>query len=266
MLRLLPHIPLFWVAPNTLQIGVQEPIARLDVNDEEAEAIELLRHGMLQNEFVVRCGRKRGTQLLHALRDALVQPSPDVRIRVAGSSPLASEVQRLARASGYSAGRRPANLFVSVALWELPELEWQRSLARQLPYLPIVLGDASIDIGPLWRPGRPCRKCARPAPPPLLPLADEFEHSLRLEPLEHAAVLGVVADAFANFATGEDCRPFVTVERGTAVITEYDLGFRDDCPCASDAPPVSGPARVRPAGAPETVTPSAATRRTKGSA
>ncbi|WP_293694301.1 hypothetical protein [uncultured Agrococcus sp.] len=247
MLRLRPHLPLFWVAPTTLQVGVQEPLARLDVNEAEAEAIELLRHGMLRNEFVVRCGRERASLLLRALQDALVQPAPDARIRVAGSSPVAREIQQLVRASGYAAGRRAANLFISVAEWELSEREWQRSLARQKPYLPVVLGDASIDVGPLWLPGRPCRKCARRSAPPLLPLVDDFERSLRLQPLEHAAILGVVADMISSFANGYCHRRFVTVRRGTAVVTESEMGVRDGCPCSTDAQPVTELASGHPA-------------------
>lgn len=237
MLRLRSGLPIFWVSPTTLQFGVQSPVARIRVTDEEALALAMLRNGISQHELEVRCGRQRAGEFLAVLRDSLEPSPPDVRIRVSGSIPLAGSVQALVKASGFAAGKQPANLFVSVTAWELGEREWQRALSRETPLLSIVVGDRSVEIGPLWIPGETaCRRCARPSHPEILPLADEHKGALQLGPFEHAAVMGAIAHTLGAFASATLPPAITTVSRGTGSIANEDTRVRPGCPCVIDDP------------------------------
>lgn len=237
MLFLRTGLPVFWVTPTTLQFGVEAPNVRLRVSEPEAEALFQLPRGLSPETLLRAAGSDhRAVELQEALGDVLAPEPPDIRIRVLGEIPLASAVRGIVAAAGLGAGRQPANALVSVATWELTERDWQRTITKELPHLPVVVTDRSAQIGPFWLPGvTACRRCIRPTGPDALPLPADRAATFEFSSFEQAGILGAVAQALADFVEGEHASRLTIVYRNGQVARE-PTQRRPECPCAIDDP------------------------------
>ncbi|GEK78889.1 hypothetical protein [Agrococcus baldri] len=165
MLRLDPHLAVFRTAPDRVTIGAQQPLVELDADPPTLRAIAALTRGVLPRELEQLVGEEAAQQLLAALRPALVEAAPAVPVLVRGRIRLAHELHRAARDAGHPAGD---GVIVPVAPWRLPALEAERLLASGVAHLPVVVGDAWVQVGPYAVAGG-CAECAQPGRLAVLP-------------------------------------------------------------------------------------------------
>lgn len=178
--RISPAIPRVWRSPHSLQYGIDTPLAVLDrVGIGHERMLELLTVGTPRNGLHA-IGSEYGmttreinefietlTPVFESASAAARRPRP--RITLVGDS-LTADVLAHHLESGRVAVTRinalsamettPTDLGIAVAHYVLePELHgaWLR---RDIPHLPIVLGDREARVGPLITPGLgPCLYC-----------------------------------------------------------------------------------------------------------
>lgn len=236
MIRLRPNIPVLWVSPTTLQLGVQRAVARIEATDEIADIVTRMRRGVHPQQLVAKLGAAAAEQLISAVLPALEHTSRRVRARVTGSLPLATSLMRALRDAGLGAGRHPADTVVSVAAWHLPDAERQRALARGIRQLPVVVGDATIAVGPLWEEGMPCWRCFGKRPD-TLPVGSEPDPALTLNPLEEAAAIGAVAALLGPVTAGEaPDSTLITIDRVSCAQTRKRVKPDPACGCSANLP------------------------------
>jgi hypothetical protein len=174
VLRLDPAIPLVWRNPHTLQFGVDPAIAVLErMTRGQERLVAALAKGvtttglrMLAAEGEVSA-RQRDELLARLTPCLLSSGQPAGRSAggaiVLGSGPLALGLARLLDEAGLrprEAPRRPG-LVVLVADRVLAPADHRTWLQRDIPHLPVVVGDTSVKVGPLVVPGASaCLHCA----------------------------------------------------------------------------------------------------------
>jgi hypothetical protein len=168
MLRLDPRLPLVWRSPNSFQIGIDTPLALVEKLPPGAERlIEALASGITRSGYDV-VARAAGVhpdeaeRLLHTLTPAFRSPSARApSAAVLGSNTVAREIAAVLADAGrldHDADR--ASLVVLVEDWVIAPGDHGAWLRRDVPHLPVVVGDIGVTIGPLVRPGRgPCLYC-----------------------------------------------------------------------------------------------------------
>ncbi|GAA3603194.1 hypothetical protein [Agrococcus terreus] len=154
MLRLDPRLALFRSSPDRVSIGAQAPVAELADDDASMRGVAALVRGVLRPELDQLLGADAARELLERVGPALDAPSACIAVRVRGRLALARTIQRAARAAGHPSGEA---LVVPVAPWRLPAGEVRRLVADDAPHLPVVVGDAWIQVGPAGRGG--CERC-----------------------------------------------------------------------------------------------------------
>lgn len=238
MLRLRPNIPLLWISSTTLQLGVQRPVARLEATDAEADAVAHMRAGLHPAHLAAMVGAGRAEEVHATVMPALSSAPPNMRARVTGTLPLAKAIMEALRSSGLGAGRSVADTLVSVAAWKLPEAERQRALSRDLRHLPVIVGDATITVGPLWVPdATPCSRCALDEPE-MVPLGDEQDSVLELTEFERAAAIGAVGAVLGPVAAGAaPSARRIDIERITCAVTARHQQPDPACGCLTLADP-----------------------------
>lgn len=168
VLRLAEDLPLLWRTPTSVQVGSDEPAVVLDdVAEGEDRLLAALAAGVSETGFAMLAesggvDAGRADALLAALTPVLVGRRPPSRpgAGVLGDSPLARGIAGLLSASDAFTGPDDANLVVLVADWVLAPADHLRWLNRDVPHLPVVVGDRSVTIGPLVEPGvGPCLYC-----------------------------------------------------------------------------------------------------------
>lgn len=167
MLRLDPHVAVFRTAPDRIAIGAQQRIADLDADPTTLRGIAALTRGVLPRELAHLVGEEACEALVQALSPAFGPTVPAVAIRVRGRIPLALELHRAARASGHPGG--DDGVVIPVAPWRLPVAERERLAAAAGAQLPVVVGDAWVQVGPFVAAGHGCARRGRPEPEPLVP-------------------------------------------------------------------------------------------------
>ena len=204
MLRLKQRLPITWTSPTTLRVGVEPPAVELAVSDDEARAINAMREGTSKAALTRAVGRRRAAELLLALGPLLETGERTMpRVRVSGESSLADAVRALVRGARVSSGSDPATVLMPVCDWRVSERMWQRYLATERTCLPVVVGDQTVTVGPLWDPpASACWKCAHPSPPHPLPLPEESALAVRLDALEEALVVGCAAEVLRRLRDG----------------------------------------------------------------
>ena len=171
VLRLDPHLPVVWRTPTSLQFGVTRPAVVFDDLDLGSEKmIAALTAGISRSglDMMARSAGLDATAvdaLLTRLSPVMLrerQPAP-APVVVAGSGLLADRVTALLAAEGVpvllartvaAAEATQASFAIVIGRYVLdPELHglWLR---RDVAHLPVVLGDASVAIGPLVVPGQ----------------------------------------------------------------------------------------------------------------
>ena len=166
MLRLDPHLAVFRTSPDRIAVGAQQPIAELEADEPTLRGIALLTRGVLRRELEQLLGDEAAAALVDALGPALAVPVPAVPARVRGRIPLALELHRALSSAGHRAD--DAAVVVPVAPWRLPHAERDRLFAAGTAQLPVIVGDAWVQVGPFLPAGGGCAECA-PADEALMP-------------------------------------------------------------------------------------------------
>lgn len=158
MLRLDPHLAVFRSTPERIVIGAQQPVAVLDADPPTLRAIAAMTRGVLPQELEQLVGDAYAHSLLTQLAPALVDATPAVPVLVRGRIRLSEQLHRAVRDSGHRAGSDA--IIVPVAPWRMPAAETERLLSSGAAHLPVVLGDAWVQVGPYVGAGGGCVQCA----------------------------------------------------------------------------------------------------------
>jgi len=165
-------VPLVWRSPSSLQFGVDEPLVVLDEVDAGTERMISALVGGISSSGFAMMARSAGVSveaadaLLQRLRPVLETESAPTAFRVAveGDGPLADELRRVLGADGVLAASDESSpdLAVIVAGWVISPEDHGSWLRRDIPHLPVVIGDGGVTVGPLVEPGSgPCLYCVQ---------------------------------------------------------------------------------------------------------
>lgn len=175
ILRLDPRLPLVWRSPSSVQLGVDPVVVVLDdVTERDERMLAALVVGVSDSGLAMIAGGHLDEldTLLAALGPALAsaptRPS-SATVAVHGSDSLVSAIASTLAHSGIDvvtgpdatalAEQSPA-LAIVAAHHVLPPEAHTLWLRRDVPHLPVVLGDASVTVGPVVEPGAgPCLVC-----------------------------------------------------------------------------------------------------------
>jgi bacteriocin biosynthesis cyclodehydratase domain-containing protein len=179
VLKVREGVPLVWRSPSSLQFGVDEPLIVLEDVDEGTERLVAALVGGISSTGFDMMARSAGVspdaaaELLARLEPVLAPETsnavaPSARVAVSGDGPLADELRRVLRAEGVLADssadsdESSPDLAVIVAGWVVSPEDHGRWLRRDIPHLPVVVGDGGVTIGPLVEPGDgPCLYCVQ---------------------------------------------------------------------------------------------------------
>ena len=199
ILRLDPRYPLVWRSPDTIQLGIDRPLAIVPgVTAPLETVIAALRVGVPWSGALM-LGRQAGasdaatTALVRALAPALVGPNPAppgpadppvtatwftrgptrrpagegplAEVAVDGAGPTADRIRGMLVDLGFTLtrpgrGEPEPQLAVIVDHFVLAPERHGRWLRRDVPHLPVLFSDTEARIGPLVEPGAgPCLTC-----------------------------------------------------------------------------------------------------------
>lgn len=174
VLKVRNGVPLVWRSPSSLQFGVDEPLVVLDDVDEGSERLIGALVGGISSTGFEMMARSAGVEadaaagLLARLHPVLagetVSQAPPARVAVSGDGPLADELRRVLRAHRVLADPDASapDLAVIVAGWVISPEDHGSWLRRDIPHLPVVIGDGGVTVGPLVEPGSgPCLYCVQ---------------------------------------------------------------------------------------------------------
>lgn len=174
LLTLDPRYPIVWRTPTSLQIGAEQPIARLE---SISPAVEHLLGAVMAgisraelDDLAARVGAEPAEVgvFLDGIAPALLRPGrrQDAPAWVVdGSGPTADGIRSLLRAAGYPDASDPhtargAAIAVVVAAHVIDPRRYVRWLSSDIPHLAVVYTDVGVEIGPLVEPGAgPCLNC-----------------------------------------------------------------------------------------------------------
>lgn len=179
ILQLDPRHPLVWRTPTSLQLGVDDPRVRLDdVTEAQERMLSALVVGISRPglDLVARSSGAdplAATDLLLSLRGAMRGPAPKEKatgpVVVSGVGETVERMSGLLAAVGLTtraAGADPARtadgggIAVIIAHFVVDPALHGVWLRRDVPHLPVVLGDTGVRIGPFVEPGSgPCLYC-----------------------------------------------------------------------------------------------------------
>lgn len=196
MLRLDPHLAVFRTAPDRIAIGAQQPVAELDADPPTLHAIAALTRGVLPRELEQLVGEEQAQSLLAVMQPALVDAVPATPVLVRGRIRLAGHLHRAVRDSGHPAG--DDGIVVPVAPWRLPVMETERLLGSGVAHLPVVVGDAWVQVGPFVPRGDGCVQCPPSTDLAMLPAHQTPEPS----PIAAARAVVTVLDALRRASEG----------------------------------------------------------------
>ena len=152
-----------WRTPDSIQFGVDAPLAVIDQVTEPIERMiaalvaGISRSGLDMIARSTRAATGEADRLLALLRPALSTRvgEPTRTVLVDGSGPTASLLRQLLG----EPGERP-DLVVLVAHHVTPPEQAAHWLRHDVPHLAIVYGDSAVQLGPLVEPGTgPCLRC-----------------------------------------------------------------------------------------------------------
>ncbi|MDM4763518.1 hypothetical protein QT381_10900 [Galbitalea sp. SE-J8] len=176
VLRLDPRIPLVWRDPASLQFGVTEPLVVIrDLAPVDELMLGALSRGAARSALdVIACdagGESADVDRLLAtiapvLDTATDAPAP--RVAVSGSGATAAAIAAQLADLGVAVftgedeplARRSPDLAVVVAAWAVEPARYGPWLRRDIPHLPVVIGDRHVELGPVVEAGvGPCGYC-----------------------------------------------------------------------------------------------------------
>jgi hypothetical protein len=169
VLRLAPDLPILWRTPSSVQVGSRAVAVLDDVTDGEARLVAALAAGISESGFAMTArtagvSPERAAALLERLSPALTEPGRDAatpgRAAVLGDSPLARAVAGLLSASDALCAPDDAGLVVLVGDWVLAPSDHAPWLNRDVPHVPALVAERSVEVGPFVEPGDgPCLYC-----------------------------------------------------------------------------------------------------------
>lgn len=260
VLRLDPRYPILWRSPTSLQLGADDPpviLAAVSTAEERmlaALVIGVSRPGL---DLIARTSGEAVTaaaRLLRAVAPALaVDGAPPTHavslVGVGATVDLLADALRLEGVSVATCGRDLARAAQAMELVVLvthfviePELHglWLR---RDIPHLPVVLGDGLVTIGPLVEPGSgPCLYCVERTRTDAEPHWPAVESQLwgRSSPLDRGLVAAesaaIAARAvLARLALGRSGGPSTSLrlDAATGVTTRREHSPHPDCACSA---------------------------------
>ena len=167
VLRLVPDLPLLWRTPSSVQFGSEPVVVLEDVSEGEDRLLATLAAGISETGFAM-LARSLGVSseasdaLLAAVAPILVTDAAEAlpSAAVLGDSALARAVAGLLASRGGLGAPDEASLVVLVADWVVAPADHTRWLNRDVPHLPVVVRERSVEVGPLVEPGLgPCLYC-----------------------------------------------------------------------------------------------------------
>jgi hypothetical protein len=172
VLKVTAAVPLVWRSPSSLQFGIDRPLVVLDGIDERTERlIAALVGGISRSGFdmMVRSiglAVAEAAELLTRLEPVLDRETAAsaARVAVSGDGPLADELRQVLQAEGVLAAPSEGSpdLAIIVAGWVIAPEDHGAWLRRDIPHLPVVIGDGGVTIGPFVEPGSgPCLYCVQ---------------------------------------------------------------------------------------------------------
>jgi len=172
VLKVRAGVPLVWRSPSSLQFGVDAPLVVLDEVGAGIERVISALVGGVSTTGFDMMARGAGVsvdaadELLQRLAPVLeTEAAPaELRVAVEGDGPLADEVRRVLGAEGVLAApdESAPSLAVIVAGWVISPEDHGSWLRRDIPHLPVVIGDGGVTVGPLVEPGSgPCLYCVQ---------------------------------------------------------------------------------------------------------
>ncbi len=175
ILRLNPLLPLVWRSPTSIQLGIDPVVVILDdLTERDERMLAALVVGVSDTGLTMMAAGALDERdsLLAALAPALSRAPmapTSATVAVHGSEALAAAICSALAHSGIDvvtgddpaalAERSPALAVVAGHYVLAPELHtlWLR---RDIPHLPVVVGDAGVTVGPFVEPGSgPCLLC-----------------------------------------------------------------------------------------------------------
>jgi bacteriocin biosynthesis cyclodehydratase domain-containing protein len=247
VLKLAEGVPLVWRSPTGIQLGAAHPLAVLDdVTPAHERLLTALQSGISETGFAMmaRAAGADADRLLDRIAPALEPPvRPARRIAVYGVGDLAEElVRQLGRSD-------EPELVLLVAAWVLAPAEHGAWLRRDVPHLPVVVGDR-VTVGPLVVPGETaCLHCvglARRDADPAWPAIATQLHGRPAPALTRTAV----AEAAAFVARHLDAEPGTSWELDPHDGSVSASIWRRHPECSCAAPPGSDWAPAADPGAP----------------
>ena len=169
VLRLSPDVPVVWRNPFDVQLGVDDVrLVLRDVSPGQERLLAALTVGVSEAGYsmIAKSGDVEPADadaLLLALERDLVLPpaAPPPRVEVLGTGPVANGLATLV-SDPATAG--PPAFAILVADWVISPADHGAWLRRDIPHLPVVLGDGGATIGPFVEPGvGPCLHCVHRA-------------------------------------------------------------------------------------------------------
>ena len=174
ILRLDPRLPLVWRNPSGIQLGIDPPVTRIDeLSPTQERLLSALEVGVSATGLAMMAGGRteEHDQLLALLSPALVResPAPDATVALSGSGPLVDAIGTTLSRSGIRVLVAPnaadlaetaPDIAIVAGHFVLDPEAHSLWLRRDVPHLPVVLGDAALVLGPFIEPGSgPCLLC-----------------------------------------------------------------------------------------------------------
>ena len=287
MYTLNPEYPLVWRTPTSLQFGIDQVAAVLpEVTPTQERVLAMLQSrvsattlrsmaagdGMARGELEAFL-RSLGAALWDSARDEAgsagkVAPGLRLRIAIDGRGVCAEATGRLLASQGHKVSYASARvappcdlalLFGSYVLEPHRAGDWLR---REIPALPVVFGNAAIQLGPILGP-RLCACCLEmarhDADPAWRAIASQIVGTP--SPLETALIVSEVAAFLARWVVGDGeptAQVGVCVDAATGDRSSVTFSAHPECACQSltqivsvraesDDPLPAEPRRVRAA-------------------
>ncbi len=248
--------PVLWRTPNSLQVGVDDPVLTLDdIPDQAAPLIHALQSGVSRQGYnllakQLKVSPTAATALVSGLSSAFEEEAPPKRRRlvVTGHSVARVIVAETLNQWGYNVSlatsppvTRSDVVHVLVTDY-VTDPQWlSRYGAGRSPHLPLVFSDQNVSAGPLTIPGKtPCLSCRelflRETQPHWLPLGTQLWGQVAPTACEAGARLaGVLVSLGLGHlriaGTSEVKNPIVRFGVTDQVISLAEAGFHPACHC-----------------------------------
>lgn len=263
VLRLNPQLPVVWRTPTSMQFGVSTPPVVLNDLDLATEKLIAALSSGISRSGLGMIGRSAGASdaqidaLLDHLAPVLLQP-PRVQhstVVVTGVGRLADRTVAVLAAAGTpvvvartpdEAERASCTLAIAIGHFVLDPGYYGLWLRRDLPHLPVVLGDSSVAVGPFIEPGSTaCLYClqrhANDADSAWPAIASQLWG--RRSALDTELVASEVAAIVARFALARlqgdaaSASDQLVIDGATGQQSRRDFAVHPDCGCLELAAP-----------------------------